>query len=82
MDTQWLQNHVDGLKKHLIHFQQMQHRLEDHYQLSLQQLTDPALKSVLMEKFSLHVDRQQKAVQKMNDLYKKALDQLAAAETI
>ncbi|WP_248479903.1 hypothetical protein [Spirosoma liriopis] len=41
---------------------------------------DQAVKSSLMETYSIHLDRQQKAIQHMAQLYQQALDQLALIE--
>lgn len=73
MELQWLRDHVNELEKHLVHFHQLQHQLEDNYQRLLRRLTDPALQSERMEQFSVHVDRHQQSVEAIRALYQKAL---------
>ena len=80
MELQWHRDHIDQLKTQLEHFQLMHHRLEVFYQRSKQFQGDPMLRSALMECYSVQVDRQQKAVEAMAELYQRAKARLEALE--
>lgn len=80
MELQWLRDHIHELKLHLEHFQLMLHQLEVMYQRSMRLHTNPDLRSMIMERYSIHLNRQRKSVEAMRKLYEQARSQLCALE--
>lgn len=59
-----IQSRIDNLKKQLIDSQNT-------YQRALGLLTDPELRSLLMEQYIIHSGHQQSAIAEMEELYRR-----------
>ncbi len=73
-----LRKRIAHLLEHLARFQRMHLQLKLFYEQSLPRICNLAAQCEFMEKYSIHLDRQQKAIQTMTQLYKQAVDQLEA----
>ena len=82
MDKEELHQHIIELKGHLTHFKQMLQRFETDFQQSLQHIHDPEAKSRLMENYAVNINRQEKAIEDMAELHRKAVQQLTEMDTV
>lgn len=81
MNIQWLREHVAELSERLARFEQMQKQLPVFYQQACVHIQNQAALSKLTEDYVIHLDRQQKAIDNMAELYQKAYTKLAALES-
>ena len=76
-----LRKRIAHFQTHMVRFQHMHQQLKRFYEQSLPHIFDRAAQSEFMEKYSIHLDRQQKAIQTMAQLYQQSIDQLTALES-
>jgi DNA-binding FrmR family transcriptional regulator len=69
MNPQQLQDRLEEIEGHLKSFKQRMTQSEHDYQNSLKLLTDPKLRSALMEEHVLHIEEQKQAIERMEKLY-------------
>jgi regulator of replication initiation timing len=78
MNSQYLQNRLEEIQRHINSFKERLAGSENHYQTSLKLITNPRLRSSLMEQHVIHTERQKTAITKMEGLYSQVRDQLAS----
>ena len=77
MDAQRLQLHLKEIQTHIDDFRKELAESETHYRESLKLLTDPELRSLLMEHHVIYTERQRAALTRMETLHDQVQDQLA-----
>ena len=77
MDNQRLQLRLKEIQTHIDNFRKELAESENHYHGSLRLLTDPKLRSLLMEHHVIHTERQKAALTRMETLQDQVQDQLA-----
>ena len=81
MQTDWLQQRINELERHLTHFHQVRDFQEDAYRYWLDRIDDIAQKSQFMEKHMLYRERNQKCTDRLKTLLQKAVSDLSHLQT-
>ena len=77
MNSQYSQNRLEEIQGHINSFKEKLAGSEDRYQTSLKLITNPQLRSSLIEQHAVHSERQRTAIARMEGLYNQLRDRLA-----
>jgi hypothetical protein len=78
MNSQPQQHRLKEIQSYIDDFKKMLADSESRYQMSLELITDPVLRSSLMEQHVIQTERQRTAMAKMEVLYGQVRDHLAS----
>jgi hypothetical protein len=78
MNSQNLQHYLKEIQSYIDSFNETLADSESDYQTSLKLITDPTLRSLLVEQHTTNVERQKTALAKMEVLYSEVRDHLAS----
>lgn len=78
MNSQYSQNRLEEIQSHIDDFKERLAGSEGRYQTSFKLITNPRLRSSLMEQHAIHTERQKTAIARMEKLYGQVRDRLAS----
>jgi GTP1/Obg family GTP-binding protein len=78
MNSQPLQQRLKEIQSHIDDFKKTLSDSQSHYQMSLELIADPVLRSSLMEQHVVETERQRAAIDRMEALYDQVRDHLAS----